>query len=162
MRTAIDILKEATERVSKQLKMDITFQHGNTLTVVNYITSLKDRMSKVYPAVIVFTEGMIEKRDDYFIDFTIPKVAICTLTKMNATEKQRLESTFKTIIYPIFESLQRELQRLDYSYDLVLNRTDIPYFEDTNKHKFNQLVDGCVIKNLKMKVLYEQCELKIK
>jgi len=169
MRTAIDILKEATEKVSKNLGMDITFQHGRHETVVNYIMNLQRVNDKVYPAVIVFTEGMIEKQDTYWVEFTIPKVAICTLTIENATEKQRLESNFKTIIYPIFESLQKELEKLHYGYDFVLTRTDIPYFTDinrnlqaSNQHVFNQLVDGCAIKNLKMKVMYEPCELKVR
>jgi len=163
MKTAIDILKEATEKVSKTLEMDITFQHGNTLTVVNYITNLQEKgVKKVYPAVIVFTEGMTEKREEYFIEFMIPKIAICTLTKLNATEKQRLESTFQNIIYPIFESLQNTLDKLHYGFNFVLTRTDIPYFTDENKNTFNQLVDGCIIKNLKMKAMYEQCEVKLK
>lgn len=158
MKTAIDILRDATDAVGKSLGKDIHFHHGNTVTVVNYVTELQKLKSKAYPAVIVFTEGMTEVQDEFWIDFTIPKVAICKTTKLNATEKQRLESNFKKIIYPVFESLKAELEKLHYGYNLVLNRTDIPYFPTpNNKQVFNQLVDGCLIKNLKMKVLYEPC-----
>lgn len=161
MRTAIDILKEATERVSNSLNMDVTYQHGRTETIVNYITQLQSKKSKVYPAVIVFTEGMTEHKEENWLEFMIPKIAICTLTKINATEKQRLESTFTNIIYPVFESLEKELRNLHYGYNLVVNRTDMPYFADANKNTLNQLVDGCVIKNLSMKVMYEQCDFQL-
>jgi hypothetical protein len=154
MKTAIDILQTVTKKVSKKLNMKITFQHGHTLTVVNYITQLQKLNSNVYPAVIVFTEGIEEWRND-FCEFKIPKIAICTLTKMDATEKQRLESNFQNNIYPIFEQLQKELQNIHYGYDLVLTRTDIPYFISSDKNVFNQLVDGCIVKNLKMKVSIE-------
>jgi len=163
MITAIDILKNITKEVSNELFMKINFHHGHTLTVVNLITELKKSGKKAYPAVIVFTEGIIEKRDKYYFEFTIPKIAICTLTKLNASDEQRLESTFKDIIYPIFENLQKKLQIINVGYDLSLTRTDIPFFlQLDNKNTFNQLVDGCIIKNLKMKVMYEQCKLSVK
>ena len=158
MKTAIDILKTATEKVSAHLKRDVTFIHGNTNTVRNYITKLQSAGIVVYPAVIVFTEKMTEKRDRYYYEFTIPKISICTLTEINATEKQRLESNFQHIIYPIVERLQKELQKIHVGYNLVLNRTDIPYFtQEENKNTFHQFVDGCIIKNLTMKVMYESC-----
>jgi len=169
MITAIDILKKATENVSQKLKRKIDFHHGHHLTITNHITELQEKGKKQFPAVIVFTERMTEKRDKYWIEFSIPKVAICTLTKLNATEKQRLESNFKTIIYPIFESFEKELQKLHYGYDFALNRTDIPYFvAESNKPKaenantFNELVDGCIFPITKLKVMYEQCEIKLK
>jgi len=157
MKNAIDILKQATELVEISLSKEIKFFHGNTITVVNYIQQLK-AMKDVYPAIIVFTEGITERQNDYVIEFTIPKIAICTTTVENATEKQRLESNFANIIYPIFEAFQIELRKINSTYNLIINRTDIPFFiENSNKNTFYQLVDGCLIKNLSMKVEKTGC-----
>ena len=159
MKTAVGVLKLAMEKVNKRTGMNISFEHGNTLTVVNRITELRSKGTGVYPAIILFTEGLVEMQHKYYLELKIPKIAICTMTKINATEAQRLEVTFKEIIYPIFESLQKELRRLHNGYKLVLNRTDIPYFNDGDKNTFNQLVDGCIIKNLNIKVSYDACKI---
>lgn len=166
MITAIDIMKKAVERVNVNLKNvlheDIKFHHGHTLTVSNYLTQLQSTGNKEFPAIIVFTENMTEKKDSLFIEFTIPKVVICTLTMPELTEKERLGSTFKKIIYPIFENLQKELEYIHFGYNLNINRVDVSYFktearDSKTKNMFNDPVDGCIIKNLKMKIRNIQC-----
>ena len=123
--------------------------------------TLRDNWKEWDSAVIVFTEGMTEKQYGKYFEFMIPKIAIGTLTVLNATEKQRLETNFQKIIYPIFEELQKRLRRLHLGYDFALTRTDIPYFPEAKKNTLNDLIDGCIIKNLKMKVSTEQCTSKV-
>ena len=156
MRTAIDVLRDATGKVSTTFGKDILFHHGETESVVNYITKLQKANKKAYPAVIMFTEGKFEIMRRYYLEFTIPKVAICTLTKLNATDDQRLESNFQEIIYPIFESLTAELKKLHYGYDFEPPRLDCLY--NNKMDKFNQLVDGCFFKITNMKVIYQHCK----
>ena len=158
MITSVKVFKKLTNIVSEKLKKEITFQHGNTLTVVNYITNLR-KENKVYPAIILFTENLTETKKEFYYEFVIPKIAICTTTVEDATEKQRLESNFEKIIFPIFEELSKELMKIHADYNLFINRVDIPYFSnDKNENKFNQLVDGCLIKNLNLKIFEEQCK----
>lgn len=152
MITAVKVLRDLTERVSEKTQIDVTFQHGNTLTVVNYITKLRESR-KVYPAIILFTENLTETNYSEYVEFSIPKIAICTTTVEDATERQRLESNFENIIFPVFRELEREIKRVHLGFDLVINRTDIPYFSENQlDNKFNQLVDGCLIRNLKIRV----------
>jgi len=162
MKTAIDIIRQAVENVSTTLGYEVSFVHGNTLTIVNYITRLRQEgLNKVYPAICLFTEGYVENQESWFVEFTIPKIAICTVSIENATEKQRLESNFTNIIYPIFEELSKELKKIHLGYNLIINRTDIPYFAESEANTFNQLVDGCIIKNLKIKADNMVCTLTI-
>ena len=156
MITAEKFLREVTESISAKTGIDVTFQHGNTLTVVNYITKLINT-NKVYPAIIMFTEGLTEVKHRYYYEFFIPKIAICTTTVKEATERQRLEKNFEMVIFPIFEAFEKELRAKNAGYNLVINRTDIPYFSSQNQNQFYQLVDGCLIKNLRIKIPLESC-----
>lgn len=127
MNTAIDIMKLVVDKVNvnlhEVLHEDIKFHHGHTLTVSNYLTQLQSSGKKEFPAIIVFTENMTETINPLFIEFTIPKVVVCTLTMPELTEKERLGSTFKKIIYPIFDNLQKELEHIHYGYDLNVKRS---------------------------------------
>lgn len=152
MITAVKVFKGLTKKVSEKTKIDVTFQHGNTLTVVNYISKLRE-LKQVYPAIILFTEGLTEVNEVECYDFTIPKIAICTTTVLDATENQRLEKNFETIIFPIFKALEKEIKKVHIGFNLVINRTDIPYFSENQlENNFNQLVDGCLIRNLKIRI----------
>ena len=161
MKTAISVMKQATDVVANELNKEITFIHGNTISVVSQILKLRESSkNKVYPIVIVFNERIIEIEKTLFLEFTIPKIVICTNTVDDASDDQRLQTTFKNIIHPIFQSLQKELKRLHYKFDPDIKRTDIPYYDDEGKNKnpLNDLVDGCLIRDLKMKVMLDQCE----
>ena len=165
MRTAVGILSDCVNRADKALKarfnksgVFLHFESGYTSTIVNAITTLsQSKSSQPYPLVAVFTEGLIESHHDGLTEFTVPKIAIVVPTTSNKTEQQRIRDNFIPMLYPIFEELERQLQRVYFGYDLVVNRKDIPYFTESRSkaNTYNGLIDGIVIANLRMKVLDE-------
>lgn len=162
MITLVDILKNITKIVSEETGIELSFHHGNTLTVVNYITKLRQEL-RVFPAIILFTEGVYEIESIFYSEFYIPKIAICESTVDNATENQRLESNFKNIIYKIFKSFSNNLKEISLEPNLNIKRSDIPYFTtNKNENKFNQLVDGSIITDLRIQVDHEEWECFLK
>lgn len=154
MTTAIDILEEVTARVSEELEYKVNFYAGTTQSIVNYIERLRVSMD-IYPAIVVFREGMFEEQTVYGVRFSIPKIAICCYTDTELTEKERRAVKYDTIIYPVYDEFEKRLKLLDYS--AVIQRLDIPYVNENKSNTFFDLVDGCIIKNLKMNVEVSKC-----
>ncbi|MDD6581607.1 MAG: hypothetical protein PUF10_02870 [Bacteroidales bacterium] len=165
MITAIGILSECVAKADKELRKKfrksgvfLHFESGYTSTIVNAITTLSQgHATQPYPLVAVFTEGLTEIKRNGWIEFTVPKIAIVVPTTSNKSEAQRIKENFVPILYPIFEELERQLEKVYFGYDFAVTRKDIPYFtESASKgNTYNGLIDGIVIQNLKMKVLDE-------
>ena len=154
----INLMSNIVTRVSQDVGFQVRFMYGNTISVVNEITMLRKRM-EVYPAIILFQEGITETEHRYWYEYDIPKIAIATTTKYDLTDIQRIKSTFTNIIYPIFDAFQREVNKIDLNYETLIVRTDIPFYHETqNTNTFNQLVDGCIIRRLVIKELKERCK----
>lgn len=147
MITAIDIIRDAVESVSERIGYDVQFFSGSTAGVEGYIQRLKINESAVYPAIIVFTEGITELQKLYSVQFTIPKIVICCRSMPNYTEKEKRELVYDAIIYPIFELFAEELDMLQYGVEIT--RSDIP----TANEVLNDTVEGCFIRNLSMDVV---------
>lgn len=153
----IDMMQNVVSKVSEDVGFKVRFMYGSTLSVVNEITLLRRRM-EVYPAIILFQEGIIEIEHRYWYEYDIPKMAIATTTKYDLTDMQRINTTFQNVIYPIFDSFQKQLRVIDLNYELLLNRTDIPFYHETqNTNNFNQLVDGCIIRRFVLKEEKDRC-----
>lgn len=152
MTTAIDIIQQVTDNVSKRIGYDVQFFYGSTAGVEGYIQRLKINESSVYPAIIVFTEGITELQKLYSVSFTIPKIVICCRSLPNYTEKEKKELVYDAIIYPIFELFAEELDLLQWGVEV--NRSDIP----TANEVFNDTVDGCFIRNLSMNVVINKSD----
>lgn len=152
-----ELFQSVVDKVSESVGYNVRFIYGNTLSVVNEITLLRKRM-EVYPAIILFQEGIIETNKQYYTEYDIPKVAIATTTKYDLTDMQRIKTTFANVIYPIFNAFENEIKKIDLDYNLELNRTDIPFFhENQNANTFNQLVDGCIVRRFVLKVERDRC-----
>lgn len=153
----LDLMQNVVSKVSEDVGFNVRFMYGSTLSVVNEITLLRRRM-EVYPAIILFQEGIIETDKRYWYEYDIPKMAIATTTKYDLTDMQRINTTFQNVIYPIFDSFQKQLRVIDLNYELLLNRTDIPFYHETqNTNNFNQLVDGCIIRRFVLKEEKNRC-----
>lgn len=153
----IDLMQNVVSKVSEDVNFNVRFMYGSTLSVVNEITLLRRRM-EVYPAIILFQEGIIETDHRYWREYDIPKMAIATTTKYDLTDMQRINTTFQNVIYPIFNSFQKQLRLIDLNYELLLNRTDIPFYhENQNANTFNQLVDGCILRRFTIKEEKNRC-----
>lgn len=153
----LDLMQNVVSKVSEDVGFNVRFMYGSTLSVVNEITLLRRRM-EVYPAIILFQEGIIETDKRYWYEYDIPKIAIATTTKYDLTDMQRINTTFQNVIYPIFDSFQKQLRIIDLNYELLLNRTDIPFYHETqNTNNFNQLVDGCIIRRFVLKEEKNRC-----
>lgn len=153
----LDLMQNVVSKVSEDVGFNVRFMYGSTLSVVNEITLLRRRM-EVYPAIILFQEGIIETEHRYWYEYDIPKIAIATTTKYDLTDMQRINTTFQNVIYPIFDSFQSQLRKVDLNYELLLNRTDIPFYHETqNTNNFNQLVDGCIIRRFVLKEEKVRC-----
>ena len=150
-------MQNVVSKVSEDVGFNVRFMYGSTLSVVNEITLLRRRM-EVYPAIILFQEGIVETDKRYWYEYDIPKMAIATTTKYDLTDMQRINTTFQNVIYPIFDSFQKQLRVIDLNYELLLNRTDIPFYHETqNTNNFNQLVDGCIIRRFVLKEEKNRC-----
>lgn len=153
----LDLMQNVVSKVSEDVGFNVRFMYGSTLSVVNEITLLRRRM-EVYPAIILFQDGIIETDKRYWYEYDIPKMAIATTTKYDLTDMQRINTTFQNVIYPIFDSFQKQLRVIDLNYELLLNRTDIPFYHETqNTNNFNQLVDGCIIRRFVLKEEKNRC-----
>lgn len=147
----LDLMTKVVSDVSEDVGFNVRFMYGNTISVVNEITLLRKRM-EVFPVIILFQEGIVETEHRYFYEYDIPKMSIATTTKYDLTDIQRINSTFRNVIYPIFDSFQSHLKQVDLNYELLLNRTDIPFYhESQNTNTFNQLVDGCIIRRFALR-----------
>ncbi len=165
--SAIDIIKMCVEITDYKLleKFDksvafIHFESGYSNTIINSITQLANGMDP-YPIIAVFTEGLKEtySKGNSFIEFNVPKISIAIRTVDDLTESQRLETSFKETLYPIFEEFSKQLKKINFSYDLQITKSDIPYYNESNgtANTFNDKLDGIVIKDLKMKVSLKHC-----
>lgn len=153
----LDLMQNVVSKVSEDVGFNVRFMYGSTLSVVNEITLLRRRM-EVYPAIILFQEGIVETDKRYWYEYDIPKMAIATTTKYDLTDMQRINTTFQNVIYPIFNSFQKQLRLIDLNYELLLNRTDIPFYhENQNANTFNQLVDGCILRRFTIKEEKNRC-----
>lgn len=165
--SAIDILKKCVERtdIGLQKKFNKTepfihFESGYSNTIINSITQLAEGMDP-YPIIAVFTEGLKEtySNGNSFIEFNVPKISIAIRTIDDLTESQRLETSFKETLYPIFDEFSKQLKKVNFSYDLQISKSDIPYYNESNgtANTFNDKLDGIVIKDLKLKVSLKHC-----
>lgn len=151
MTTTIDIMRDLTGRISEQIGYDVKFFFGSTTSVVNYIQRLNEGgETAIYPAIVIFTEGLTENQSNYHIEFSILKMAIVCNTIYSLTEIERKELVFDKIVYPIFELFQKECKLLNP--ETTINRIDIPFVNENKTNTFVDLVDGCLIKNLSMKI----------
>ena len=162
--SAIDILREVVNETDLKLRDKfekyIHFESGYTSTIVNSLTQLMEGPDP-YPIIAVFTEGLKESysKNNTVLEFTAPKITIAIRTIDGLTETQRLETSFKNVLYPIFVELCNQLRKVNFSYELQINKYDIPYYTESNSraNTFNDMLDGIVIKDLKMKVLLNNC-----
>ena len=165
--SAIDILKRCVERtdfgLQKKFNKTEPFIHvesGYSNTIINSITQLANGMDP-YPIIAVFTEGLKEtySKGNSFIEFNVPKITIAIRTVDDLTESQRLETSFRETLYPIFEEFSMQLHKINFSYDLQITKSDIPYYNESNSNAntFNDKLDRIVIKDLKMKVSLKHC-----
>lgn len=164
MRTAIDILRYAAAKADTDTraffgKRDefIHFESGYTPTIVNSLTNLSlSSVYEPYPLIAAFTEGLTEKQETYWVDFTIPKIIIAIRATESLTESQRLESSFNGVLYPICQAFEKALQQFHNGYELSFMRSDVPFYteSDGRGNTFNDMLDGIIIKNLSMKVLH--------
>lgn len=162
--TAIDILRECTTKASERLKdkfaKPIHFESGYTSTIVNSLSQLVAGLDP-YPIIAVFTENLIEvySKNNTILEFTVPKITIAIRTIDGLTEHQRLETNFKKVLYPIFDEFCKQLKEVNFAYDLKINKFDIAYYTESSSraNTFNDMLDGIVIKDLKMKVLLRNC-----
>lgn len=143
--TAVSIIKNCVDKIKFQ--QEVNFFAGTTASVVNYIEKLK-KHKDVFPAVVVFREGLFEEKTPYGFIATYPKIAIVAFTDIEMTDNERFVSRYNGIIYPIYEQLTKEILKIDVK--AKISRTDIPYVVDNERLTFFDLVDGCVIKNLKI------------
>ena len=163
METAVNIIKQATKNTSMKLfnsEKAITFKSGYTSTIIAELTVLTNNGNKTpYPLIAMFTELVTEKTDGGLLEFNIPKIAICCRTIDGLSEAQRLEHNFKEILYPIFEEFQNQLQKIDLGYDLILQRSDVAYYTESNSKsgKFNDMIDAIIVKNTKIKTTLNKC-----
>ena len=168
----VDIFTEIVGRVSTELHDsvgDVHFIYGHPLEAVNTIlemTKRSDLAKKKYPLVYLYMDfdevhdGTIEQAFEVSLH-----LAIATWTKPELKAPARYTSTFKPILYPIYDELMYQIARSGYFITYSQNRishtkTDHPYW-GSSQGKANIANDFCdviEITNLKLKVNFLSCQ----
>lgn len=172
MKTAIDILKECVEKTDLKLRSKkvfgnsyeapfIHFESGNTQTIVNSVSKIMvDPTKDPFPLIAVFTENLKESysKNNTILEFNVSKISIAIRSVADLTESQRIQTSFKNILHKIFEEFSKQLNKVNFGFDLKIEKIDIPTNTTNSKvNELNDTLDGIVIKDLKMRVLINNC-----
>ena len=164
--TARDIVKRAVENTDvacrslfEKDKAFIRFTSGRSKTIEDEITLLTKSASRdPFPLVAMFTEGVSEWRNGRILEFRIPKLAVIIRTKLNTTEEQKLHDSFRSVLHPISNELERQFKSIHFGYELRIERSDMPCMNDTSgKTSLNQLCDAVIFRNLRLKYIDTRC-----
>ena len=149
----IPIIPEIFENIVNNVKNDesytgdLYYYFGHPLEI-NNILGQEDQTRKVhYPAVFLFLD-LVETRDINGKWGTIdPTLVIVTETNQQYLAEQRLENSFKSVLYPIYELLLKYLRTDSNFNNTFINHTKRDHYfygSDMNKGKssFDQKFDA--------------------
>lgn len=118
---------------------------------------------KRYPLVALIQPFNETNGADIGFDVDSVDIAICMLSNSQWYTEDRYTNNFYPVLYPIYEQLLLQLH-----YDprlLTVNETQIshtkidwPFWDaGQDKNPFNDVLDVVELKNLKLKILFENC-----
>lgn len=115
----VDVIKEVVQATSQKVygnPLAIDFQPGRSdqilkeLLKINQSIATSTKAGK-YPLVALFYDFPQSKTGFYAYSVTLPKLSIATLTNQNDKLLDRMNKTFKPILYPIYYEFLRQLCR---------------------------------------------------
>ena len=142
-----DIFEEIVLSVATRYGSNVYFEFGHPIELNNVIKQKDEVRQLQYPAVFLFTD-INENRNIQGRWATInPTLVIVNETEQTYLASQRLENSFKPILYPIYELLIQEIENSSYFSGTFLNhgkRDHYFYGSDMNEGKsaFDQKFDA--------------------
>ena len=174
MISIIDIFRDVCNGVSKETGIRLNFLFGEWVQIARVMDILgKSRITESgkWPLVALFTPfEEMKDNPDYYCTASVD-LMIATRTLSDYTNEQRLEVSYKDVLYPLYEHLIKGLSmdsRLDFGYNgLVPHRyaDNMRYgsrgvYGSDGKKPFADLFDGIDIMGLELKVKKPNCRRK--
>jgi hypothetical protein len=160
-----DLFSNVVLKAKASLKMDIHFMHGHPREITESLTEMTKNptaSAKKYPLIALF-QDFEEDRSGDFIKIR-PQLIIATLTKNTLKAHERYQSTFKPVLYPIYESFLEAIAQSGYFNESTKRqikhvKIDRLYWGRTGlygseKNIFNDFIDCIEIKELTLNVKY--------
>jgi len=167
------IFREVVEECSKQLSMDLHFEHGHPSEIVESLQkmTLTPYMArKKYPLVALFQDFTVKRgtRADLYGEVSVT-VIIATLTDPFLNAPERYENNFFPVLYPIYAQFIMELS--SHKSICIMNTATEPEHDQIDRlywgkeglfgntaNTFNDYIDAIEIKNLQLKIFNPTCQ----
>lgn len=166
-----DILQDVVIKVSQNLNKTVHFQFGHPLEIIENLKRMTGNTGNVdvkYPLIALFHDFK-EKRGrvnhiEYEADF---RFIIATVTDPNYLANERIENSFKPILYPIYDSFIDEIMLSNYfesAYNSVKyhDKWDRMYWGrnpiyNQKENLFSDYIDAIELENFNLKILKKTC-----
>jgi len=164
MKDVYNIFRPITEDVGKLLNMQIYYTYGSWDEIVVELSDMakdprlcQDR----YPLIALVGDVQVNHSDPTIFGEGTFNLLIATLTQQTLTPSERIELSFKPILWPIHETLinqflyshdfdVQDIERLSYTSTDRLNWGKSQIFYNNNGG--TDFIDAITIENLKLKI----------
>ena len=170
-----DIMQSICNRTSKRLGYKINFQFGDWPQIARIMETLSKSQyteSTKYPLVALFTPFEEDKTDPNYYAKSFVNIMIATRSLPDYTNEQRLEVSYKGLLYPVYEAIFDEIKKdrsFDFGYDGIVKHKysdNMRYgshgvYGSDGKRPFADYFDGIDISGLELKIKNNlNCRLK--
>lgn len=163
----VDIFKSIVEKVAIQYNNPIQFMYGPVEEIEANLIELASSYgleggstTTGYPLIALFQDFPENRQGTggYYADVNIPMLIIATLTNNTFKAPERYETTFKPILYPIYQLLLQEIAK---NGSIIVGDPDqiehvkwdrLYYGRKTFGTALNDYVDAIELNNLKLTV----------
>lgn len=170
MISIVEIFREISKRTSENVGYKINYLFGDWSQIAKGMDILsKHRITEKekYPLLALFTPIIEEKTDYRYYCTASLSMMIATRTLSDYTNEQRLDISYKKLLYPVYEALLKEIKnekRFDFGSMQLVKHTysdNMRYgsrgvYGADGKKPFADLFDGIDISDLEIKVKKEQ------
>lgn len=155
----VEEIKSCVDRTRVRYKKDLFYMYGHPLEIVNRLQVLstsKTKQLQQFPLIALFTDIPLVVNTTGIYGTANLKLIIATSTKPEYSSEERLENTFKKILYPIQDIFLDEVykhRQFTYELDLAYTTTDRFFWGKTGLYgnegnMFNDYIDAIEISNL--------------
>lgn len=149
----------------------VHYEYGHYTDIQERLIAYSKTASKKqdrYPLIAVFEDDRVVHQRKGVYGVTGMKVLILALSNPNYTREQREETTFKPILFPIYEELLKQIWMsghfMVYSPDQIRHtQINRPHWGDPSLYSnesylFGDVLDGIELSNLELTIYLQTCE----